>query len=100
MSLEEFKASLSQETPPDSLDSAQKALWYAGKDDWQRAHEFAQQKKDSESAWVHAYLHRQEGDILNAEYWYVRASKKLPNNTLQEEWEDMVHVLIERKPLT
>ncbi len=94
MTLAEFKASLSQQMPPESLDNAQKALWYAGKDDWEQAHAFAQQKKDSQSAWVHAYLHRQEGDILNAEYWYTRASKKFPDNTLQEEWEDMVRILV------
>ena len=94
MTLEEFKQSISQNTPPEGMSNPLKALWYAHKEDWNQAHEWAQKEKDSESAWVHAYLHRQEGDILNAEYWYTRASRTLPDQTLHEEWEEIAQNLL------
>lgn len=94
MTLEEFKASLSQKEPPRHLNIVQKALWYDAHGDWEKAHEYAQKENDSESAWIHAYLHRKEGDTMNAQYWYTRAGKKMPHITLQEEWEDMAKVLV------
>ncbi len=92
MTVAEFKESLSQETPPPHLDVLQQALWYEAKGDWEKAHDLAQQKNTSESAWIHAYLHRKEGDTLNAQYWYTRAGKQMPRYTLQEEWEEMVKI--------
>lgn len=94
MTPEEFKTTLTQPEPPPQLNAVQKALWYDANGNWDKAHDYAQQKNDSGSAWMHAYLHRKEGDILNAQYWYTRAGKQMPQITLQQEWEEMVNVLI------
>lgn len=94
MTLEDFKASLSKQEPPQHLNIVQKALWYDAHGDWEKAHEYAQKENNSKSAWIHAYLHRKEGDTLNAQYWYTRAGKEMPRVTLQEEWEDMAKILV------
>ena len=62
------------------------ALWWDARGDWTRAHEAAQADEGAEAAWVHAYLHRKEGDLANADYWYRRAGKQRPSVTLAEEW--------------
>nr|WKN36851.1 hypothetical protein K4G66_31285 [Tunicatimonas sp. TK19036] len=94
MTLEEYKSTLEQPKAPDQLNNPLKALWYDARDDWEKAHEFAQMENDSESAWVHAYLHRKEGDTLNAQYWYTRASRSMPDQTFTEEWEIIVKNLL------
>lgn len=88
--LAEFKASLSSEQQPSGLSPQLKSLWYDGKGDWHQAHEQVDHLNDQSSAWVHAYLHRKEGDIWNADYWYSKARKKRPDVTLDEEWEQLV----------
>jgi hypothetical protein len=88
--LTEFKASLNQEQPPGELSARLKSLWYDGKGDWHRAHAQVDHLDDRESAWVHAYLHRKEGDIGNADYWYSKARQTRPNVSLDEEWEQLV----------
>ena len=95
MNLVEFKATLSNEAPPANSDLALQAMWYEAKGDWEKAHRLAQQQNDQIGAWVHAYLHRQEGDIGNANYWYRRAGRSQPGQTLAEEWEDIVSKLLE-----
>jgi hypothetical protein len=93
----EFKASLSQSTPPDGLGLSLLALWHDAKGDWNRAHELAQQDASQQGARVHAYLHRKEGDVDNAAYWYARSTNtsacRLP---LDEEWEEIVTELLAR----
>jgi hypothetical protein len=74
MTLEQFKASLTQETPP-PLSPPLLGLWYDARGDWHTAHQTVQNDASLESAWVHAYLHRKEGDLSNARYWYRRAGK-------------------------
>jgi hypothetical protein len=86
MNLDEFRTSLSRDMPPQGLSLALQALWWAGKGDWDKAHECAQAKEDAAGCWVHAYLHRREGDGDNAGYWYRRANKPVASNTLEEEW--------------
>jgi len=88
--LTEFKASLNAEQPTDGLSIQLKSLWYDGKGDWHQAHSQVDHLNDRESAWVHAYLHRKEGDIWNADYWYNKAHQKRPNLSLEEEWEQLV----------
>jgi hypothetical protein len=88
--LAEFKASLHSEQPISELSSQLKSLWYDGRGDWNQAHAQVDHLNDQESAWVHAYLHRKEGDIGNADYWYRRARKPCPNLSLEEEWEVLV----------
>lgn len=88
--LKEFKASLSLHQPLSNLPVQLKSLWYDAKGDWNQAHTQVDHLKDLESAWVHAYLHRKEGDIWNADYWYNKARKIRPALSLEEEWEQLV----------
>jgi len=88
--LTEFKASLNTEQPPNGLTAPLKSLWYDGKGDWHLAHAQVDHLNDQESAWVHAYLHRKEGDIGNADYWYRKAQQTRPNLSLEKEWEALV----------
>jgi hypothetical protein len=69
-------------------------LWFDAKDDWEKAHTLIQDIEDITAAWIHAYLHRKEGDPGNADYWYRRAEKKRPVISIQEEWDDMVKALL------
>jgi hypothetical protein len=75
MTLDDFRQSLTSTEPPAGLTQALAGLWWDGKGDWTRAHDSAQQDEGMEGAWVHAYLHRKEGDQGNAAYWYSRAGK-------------------------
>lgn len=72
--------------PEPPADPALAALWWARHDAWEAAHEKAQSVDTAETAWVHAYLHRVEGDLDNAGYWYARAGKPVPDDALEEEW--------------
>ncbi len=72
------------------------ALWWDGKGDWQKAHEIAQDVPGAEGAWVHAYLHRKEGDEGNAAYWYRRAGRTMQQGDLRDEWEEIVRELLAR----
>ncbi len=88
MTLEEFRrsATVSNEAPPPEMSAALAALWCDARGDWSRAHEFAQKDRSRDGSWVHAYLHRKEGDLGNAEYWYSRAAKKTATGSLEHEW--------------
>ncbi len=90
MNLTEFKASLSSAQAPEYFSVQLKSLWHDGKGDWHQAHAEVDQLSDTCSAWVHAYLHRKEGDIYNAGYWYGKAGKQRPMVSLTEEWEQLV----------
>ncbi|MBK0378710.1 hypothetical protein I5M19_05300 [Mucilaginibacter sp. SD-g] len=89
-SVSEFKASLTKERPISEMSVQLKSLWYDGKGDWHQAHAQVDRLNDPESAWVHAYLHRKEGDIWNADYWYSKAQRIRPNVSLEDEWEQLV----------
>ena len=85
--IDEFEASLAQAAPPETLDLALQGLWWAGKGDWNRAHHCVQQAEGTQRCdQVHAYLHRQEGDLGNAGYWYRRAGQPMPTGSLDDEW--------------
>ena len=87
--------SLSDAAPPDGLDLALQALWWAGKGDWDRAHGCAQQHEgDRACDWVHAYLHRVEGDLPNAGYWYRRAGQPVATGSLDSEWQAIAVALL------
>lgn len=94
MSPEEFHASLNQATPPTGLTTPAEALWHAAKGEWDTAHELAQSDKSSEGAWVHAHLHRIEGDLSNANYWYVRAGKPEHKGALEDERQEIAAGLL------
>jgi hypothetical protein len=90
-----FQASLQQDAPPAGLSLPLQALWHAGKGQWQRAHELAQEGEgDPICAWVHAHLHRIEGDESNAGYWYRRAGQPHAKTTLDEEWAAIATTLL------
>ncbi|MCW5626359.1 MAG: hypothetical protein KIT73_16715 [Burkholderiales bacterium] len=72
------------------------ALWHAGRGDWVRAHETIQHEDGIDAAWIHAWLHRQEGDLDNAGYWYRRAGRPLPTGSLTDEWDAIVSALLMR----
>ena len=86
MNLEQFRESLRREDPPRTLNFALAALWWDAKGDWIKAHESAQQDEEPKGSWVHAYLHRKEGDASNAAYWYRRADRAAASGPLEEEW--------------
>lgn len=88
MNLQEFIQSTTRASPPRGCTPMLEALWHLRKGDWARAHEIAQAHEDEKpSAWVHAHLHRVEGDLPNAGYWYRRAGRKAADSGLEEEWE-------------
>ncbi|MEX2271787.1 MAG: hypothetical protein WD690_09965 [Vicinamibacterales bacterium] len=93
MTLDAFRATLSKAAPP-AVNPALTALWWDGKGDWTRAHETAQDIDDETGAWVHAYLHRKEGDESNAAYWYRRAKKPVAQDSLESEWARIVEALL------
>jgi hypothetical protein len=80
------------DTDPSQFSSSAelKALWYDGKGEWKKAHDQVDHLSGKTAARVHAYLHRKEGDLWNADYWYSKAGEKRPNQTLEEEWQDLV----------
>jgi hypothetical protein len=93
MTLVEFRATLEHNSPP-QVAPALVALWHDGKGDWDAAHRTAQDIEDASGAWVHAYLHRKEGDDSNAAYWYRRAGKSVARNALEAEWQEIVTALL------
>lgn len=80
-------------TTQDGVSDAIQALWWEGKGDWDRAHKLVQ-TSNPENDWVHAYLHRVEGDPANARYWYGRANRPVSEQSLDEEWQTMVTALL------
>ena len=94
MTLEEFRESLQGEEPPGNLTLALGGLWWDAKGNWKRAHESAQQDEGLAGSWVHAYLHRKEGDPSNAAYWYRRAGKPPARCSLEQEWRTISESLL------
>ena len=90
MTIEAFRGSLASDAPPGDASPALQALWWAGKGDWDRAHDRGQQHEGSPGCdLVHAHLHRQEGDLGNAGYWYRQAGRQVSTSPLQDEWESI-----------
>jgi len=93
MTLAEFKATLSSTTAP-AVPPLLVALWHDARGDWEAAHRVAQDVDDRDGAWVHAYLHRKEGDLGNAGYWYGQAHQPVAADALDAEWERIVSALL------
>ena len=94
MEYEEFFDSLSNKQPPENISGLLRALWYEGRGDWETSHNIAQDIDDKNGSWVHAYLHRREGDLSNARYWYQKAGRPEPSVDLKEEWMQLVIALL------
>jgi hypothetical protein len=90
----EFRASLSRAVPAPGLDAPLAALWWAAKGNWQEAHKIAQDVETVDGAWVHAYLHRVEGDLGNAGYWYRQAGQPVAKDSLDAEWARVASALL------
>lgn len=100
MSFAEFQQSVARDpAPPADAGGALQALWHDARGDWDRAHACAQADGGRDGAWVHAYLHRKEGDAGNAGYWYARARRPAPADdvTLAAEWEQIARALLGEK---
>jgi hypothetical protein len=96
MTMEEFRLSLRGSAPPEHLPPLLQALWWEERNDFHRAHEIAQDDPTPDGAWVHAYLHRKEGDEGNAGYWYRRARRSHPSTPFDREWEEIAASLLGR----
>jgi hypothetical protein len=92
--LQQFRDSMSEPEPPADVGAALRGLWWDAKGDWARGHESAQEDEGFAGAWVHAYLHRKEGDAPNAEYWYSRAGKAPARSSLEQEWSEIAQTLL------
>ena len=90
----EFKSSLSGAAPAPQLNVPLTALWWAAKSGWDQAHKLVQDEATTDAAWVHAYLHRAEGDLGNAGYWYRQAGQPVAKDSLEAEWERIVSALL------
>jgi hypothetical protein len=93
VSMADFKASLSDTAPAPQLSAPLAALWWAANGKWDEAHKLVQDEAGEDSAWVHAYLHRLEGDLGNAGYWYRQAGKPVAAGSLETEWNAIVSAL-------
>lgn len=90
----DFSASLSASAPASGLKPPLATLWWAAKGQWDEAHKIVQDEATPEAAWVHAYLHRVEGDLGNAGYWYRQAGQPVAKDSLEAEWERIVSALL------
>jgi len=94
VTIEEFKESVAGAEPPHGLSIPLAALWWAGRDDWEKAHKIVMDEGGKDCAWVHAYLHRVEGDLENARYWYKQAGKPTASGALATEYETIARMLL------
>lgn len=95
MDFASFVHSSLNSSPPKKLSPALRALWFDRSGSWERAHEEVQYEEDQSSAAAHAYLHRKEGDLWNARYWYKRAKRKEFKGSLEQEWESLVREFLD-----
>lgn len=94
MTFADFKQSTRKPEPPAGLPPALLALWHDARGNWEAAHATAQDIADPTGAWIHAYLHRKEGDLTNAGYWYRRAGQPESQESLDAEWERIAESLV------
>jgi hypothetical protein len=94
MTLDEFRSSLTNATASENLPPALRAMWEDARGNWSAAHAIAQDLEDMTGSWIHAYLHRKEGELGNAGYWYRRAGQPVPQDGLDEEWTRIVSALL------
>jgi hypothetical protein len=89
-----LRASLAAANPPAGLGVPLTALWWIAKDNWDKAHALVQGDGGSDAAWIHAHLHRIEGDLSNAAYWYRRAGRNPSSASLDAEWSEIAAALL------
>ena len=96
MKASEFRESTRQQIPPEGLPAPLAALWWDAKDDWALAHGLVDELETKDGMAVHAYLHRKEGSLENANYWYARAGREFHRPELEDEWEALVAELLRK----
>ena len=94
MTYDEYLASIKNAQPSSELSEILRSLWWDKKGDWDRAHSIAQEIPTTQGSAVHAYLHREEGVMWNADYWYARAGRMRPDIPLEEEWRQLVEEML------
>ena len=94
MTFDQYKKSVGGHKPDNLLSQLLQALWWDAKGQWDQAHSMTQEIHSNEAAAVHAYLHRKEGDIGNASYWYRSAGRPGFKGTLEQEWKSLVRDLL------
>ncbi|CAN5632280.1 hypothetical protein BH10BAC2_BH10BAC2_14110 [soil metagenome] len=94
MELPFFQESIEDNKIPASISVYLQAMWHDGRGDWDKAHGLVDSLTDTTACWVHAYLHRKEGDLWNADYWYSKAGEERPDIMLEQEWEILVKALL------
>jgi hypothetical protein len=94
MTFAEFKRSTNESNPPAGVGTLLQALWQDANGNWEAAHTLAQDVHSKDGAWIHAYLHRKEGDTSNAAYWYRRADRPVCSSSMSEEWEEIASALL------
>jgi hypothetical protein len=94
MTLNEFLESLKLDAPPQESTGPVAALWWDAKGDWAQAHGMVDELESKEGMAVHAYLHRKEGSLANADYWYARAGRGFYRAELEEEWQALLSDLL------
>ena len=94
MGIDSFLQSVENNVPLETISVYLKALWYDAKGNWNKSHEIIQDVPDRNASWIHAYLHRKEGDTWNANYWYNRAGRDMPDISLDEEWEQITKEML------
>ena len=94
--MKSFQESLANAFPEAHFSVYLRRLWFDAKGDWDQAHALIDQLPGADAAWLHAYLHRKEVDIWNADYWYARAKKTRPSYSLEEEWANLVDYFIKK----
>ncbi len=97
LDINDFKVSLDQEIPSPDLSEALKALWHQAKGDWKKAHQLVRAGSNEDGKWVHAYLHRVQGNESRAGSLYRHAERSAPSVPLEQEWEEIVSVLLNRR---
>jgi len=93
MTVDDLKTTANTATLPPLL----RALWHDARGEWDAAHHLAQDIDDADGAWVHAYLHRKEGEIDNARYWYGQADKPAATDSLEAEWDRIASGLLDER---
>ena len=97
MTSEEFRASLAQDQPPQEISAPLAALWWDARGDWAKAHGLVDELETTDGMAVHAYLHRKEGSLSNADYWYARAGRTYHRPELSDEWQALVEGLVKNQ---
>ncbi len=95
MDFNTFKSTLGDASPPENIERELVALWWDARGHWHKAHQTVHSLSNPSAAWVHAYLHRKEGNLTNASFWYASAARRMPDLPLEEEWEDIAKKLLE-----